>query len=324
MKNHLLTVVFALFAFALLAFAQDAAIDPTDDSRAWQEIRRLDIPPNVALSSTSFSLGGIVITRLDQDKLGVFLAYAVATLPEPEDLRVAFIDKDGKRHAAETYGYGAGGPDGKHIRAHLFVTPESCPRAHVRKIILDQFKTVSAEELPDLQERERDLQEWEDDLQEREKKSLAEYAKDSPLAAPIVGEPYPFKLTDLNGNEISTDDWKGKVILMDFWATWCGPCVAEMPKLTKLYEEYHDRGLEVVGISFDREQAPLTKYVNDNDIRWPQVYVKGLGENRQTALQKTTGVMAIPRYFVIDRDGNLHTDHGRGRLEEIIPKLLAK
>ena len=54
------------------------------------------------------------------------------------------------------------------------------------------------------------------------------------------------------------------------------------------------------------------------------MYGKDLGENRQTALQKATGVMGIPRYFVIDRDGKLYTDHGRGHLEEIIPKLLAK
>lgn len=324
MRSHLPTVAFALFAFALLAFAQDAAVDQTDDSRAWKEIRRLEIPPDLTFSGTSFSFGGIVICPLKQDRLGVFLAYAVETVPEPEDLRVAFVDKDGKRHAAFSHGYGASGPDDKGIRAHLFVTPKSCPRAHVRKIIFDQFKTVSAEELPDLQERERDLQKWEDDLQEREEQRLAEYVKVSPLGIPIVGEPYPFKLTRLNGNEISTDKWKGKVIVMDFWATWCGPCVAEMPKLKKLYEEYHDRGLEVVGINSDFERAPLTEYLKVNDVRWPQVYVKDLGEERQTALQKTTGVMGIPRYFVIDRDGKLHTDHGRGRLEEIIPRLLAK
>ena len=324
MRSHLLTVAFALFSFALFAFAQDVAVDQPGDSRAWKEVRRLEFPPGATFASTFFSLGGIVICPLEQDKLGVFLAYAVETVPEAEDFRVAFIDKDGKRHAAASQGYGAGGPDGKGIRAHLFVTPKSCPRAHVRKIIFDQFKTVSAEELPDLQERERDLQKWEDDLQEREEQRFAEYVKDSPLGIPIVGKPYPFKLTGLNGNEVSTDKWKGKVIVMDFWATWCKPCVAEMPKLKKLYEEYHDRGLEVVGISSDFKRAPLTEYVKDNDIRWPQVYVKDLGEKRQTALQKATGVMGIPRYFVIDRDGKLHTDSGRGRLEEIIPKLLAK
>ncbi|MCH8824203.1 MAG: TlpA family protein disulfide reductase [Planctomycetes bacterium] len=319
MRYHLLTV-----ALALLAFTQDAAIDQMGDSRAWKEVRRLEIPSNLTFSGTSFSLGGIVICPLEQDKLGVFLAYAVETLPEPEDLRVAFIDKDGKRHAAFSNGYGSSGSDVKGIRAHLFVTPKSCPRAHVRKIILDQFKIVSAEELPVLQEREQDLQKWEDYLQEREEQRLAEYLKDSPLGIPIVGKPYPFKLTELNGNEVSTDKWKGKVILMDFWATWCGPCVAEMPKLKKLYEKYHDRGLEVVGISSDFKRAPLTEYVKVNDIRWPQVYLKDLGENRQTAVLKTTGVTAIPRYFVIDRDGKLHTDRGRDRLEEIIPKLLAK
>ena len=79
----------------------------------------------------------------------------------------------------------------------------------------------------------------------------------------------------------------------------------------------------MVGISSDVKRASLTEYVKKNDIRWPQVYLEDLGEKLQTALQKTTGVMAIPRYFVIDRDGNLHTDHGRERLEEIIPKLLA-
>ncbi len=324
MKNHLLTVALALFGFALLAFTQDAAVDQTGDSRAWKEVRRLEFSPTATFTGTSFSLGGLVICPLEQDKLGVFLAYAVETVPESENLRVAFIDKDGKRHAAFFKGYGCGGPDGKGIRAHLFVTPNSCPRAHVRKIIFDHFKTVSAEELPDLQNRERDLQKWEDDLQEREEQRLAEYVKDSPLGIPIVGEPYPFKLTGLNGNEISTDKWKGKVIVMDFWATWCGPCVAEMPKLKELYEKYHDRGLEVVGISSDFKRALLTEYVKDKDIRWPQVYVKDLGENRQTALQKATGVMGIPRYFVIDRDGKLYTDHGRGHLEEIIPKLLAK
>ncbi|MCH8156069.1 MAG: 2OG-Fe(II) oxygenase [Proteobacteria bacterium] len=66
MRSHLLTVAFALFAFALLAFTQDAAVDQTVDSRAWKEVRRLEISPNLTLKSTSLSLGAIVITRLDQ------------------------------------------------------------------------------------------------------------------------------------------------------------------------------------------------------------------------------------------------------------------
>ncbi len=214
MRNQLFTAAFALFAFPLFAFAQDAAVDQTDSSKAWKEVRRIELQPGTLFNSTSFSAGGIVICPLDQEKLGVFLAYAVETVPESENLRVAFIDQDSKRHAAFSHGYGAGGPDGKGIRAHLFVTAESCPRADVRRIIFDQFKTVSAEELPTWQARERDLQKWEDDLQEREERRLVEYAKVSPLGVPIVGKPYPFKLTDLNGNDVSTDKWKGRVIVI--------------------------------------------------------------------------------------------------------------
>ena len=142
-----------------------------------------------------------------------------------------------------------------------------------------------------------------------------------------VGKPFPIAFTDaIKGTKIDSASLKGKVVIVDFWATWCGPCVAEMPKMKSLYAEYKDKGVEFVGISLDSPKEEggldkLTAFVAKNGIEWPQYYQ---GNGWESEFSKSWGINSIPAVFAVDADGNLATIEARGKLETLIPELLEK
>jgi thiol-disulfide isomerase/thioredoxin len=143
-----------------------------------------------------------------------------------------------------------------------------------------------------------------------------------------VGKPFELEFTDaIKGTTLSMNGaLKGKVVVIDFWATWCGPCVAEMPKMKELYAKYRDQGVEFVGVSLDqpKEQGgldKLKKYVADNKIEWPQYY---MGKGWESEFSVSWGINSIPRVFIVDTEGKLHSVEARGKLEEMIPELLKK
>ena len=126
----------------------------------------------------------------------------------------------------------------------------------------------------------------------------------------------------MDGTAFSTDSLKGKVILVDLWATWCGPCVRELPHVAKIYQKYHDQGLEVVGVSCDRKAEDLKKFLESHkEFTWTQLYDPKLPE-WETA--KQFGVLSIPRMFLIDKKGIVRTIDASEKMEEMIPKLLAE
>jgi thiol-disulfide isomerase/thioredoxin len=140
-----------------------------------------------------------------------------------------------------------------------------------------------------------------------------------------IGKPFELSFTDaISGKTISMKDLKGKVVVVDFWATWCGPCVADMPHMKELYSEYKSRGVEFIGVSLDRneESGGLTKlkdFVAKNEIAWPQYYQ---GNWWDSEFSTSWGINSIPALFVVDKNGNLHTNQGRGKLEKMLPELL--
>jgi thiol-disulfide isomerase/thioredoxin len=138
-------------------------------------------------------------------------------------------------------------------------------------------------------------------------------------------EKKPLVLTGVlrDGTMFTSADMKGKVILVDFWASWCGPCKAELPRVKKMYADYHEKGLEVIGVSCDYKLEDLNKFLVKNpDMPWPQMF----DENKPGwhALTKQFGITGIPTMFLIDKNGICRSVTARATFEEEIPKLLAE
>lgn len=136
-----------------------------------------------------------------------------------------------------------------------------------------------------------------------------------------VGKPLELAFTALDGREVSMEKLRGKVVLIDFWATWCGPCRAELPNVRAAYAKLHPRGLEIVGISLDNEKAKesLTKFVAKEEMSWPQ-HFDGKGWENEWA--QRFGIDSIPAMWLVDKKGVLRDQSARGNLEEKVEKLL--
>lgn len=136
----------------------------------------------------------------------------------------------------------------------------------------------------------------------------------------VGGEPIDFEVIGINGEKISPADYKGKVLLLDFWATWCGPCKAEIPNVKNVYKKYKSKGFEIVGISLDRSRPALDQYLKQYKMDWPQFY-DGKYWNNEIAVQY--GVKSIPATFLIDREGKIRYKSLRGKqLEIAVQKLI--
>jgi len=159
-------------------------------------------------------------------------------------------------------------------------------------------------------------------LSSKSEQSRPDQANFQPDQATLVGQSAPaFALKDLDGKEVNLSDFKGNVVILDFWATWCGPCVMEIPHFIELQKQYKDRGVTIVGISVDMEGIEVVKsFVQKHQVNYPILMA-------DAKVQQSYGeIQAIPTTFVIDTSGTIQKQYvgyrDKSVFEADIKKLL--
>ena len=131
----------------------------------------------------------------------------------------------------------------------------------------------------------------------------------------------PFTVTAIDGTRFSLEEFQGKVVLLDFWATWCAPCREALPHIREIVNRFQGQPLVVLSVSLDEDEGKWEEFVSSNGMTWPQYWDGGF----QGTIARLFRVKQIPHTFTIDADGVLQDERiGDAAIEGKIKKLLAR
>lgn len=138
------------------------------------------------------------------------------------------------------------------------------------------------------------------------------------LARITTNTPLELKATAVDGSQIDLEKLRGKVVLLDFWATWCGPCVQDAPEVVATYNKLHDKGFEIVGISLDQNKESIVRFTKKLGMTWPQFF------DVDKKVSSRFEIEAIPTMWLLDKEGHVASVDARKDLFGKVEKLLAK
>jgi peroxiredoxin len=199
--------------------------------------------------------------------------------------------------------------------------------AHVAKYVQLGTATLRAEEylgFLELNVPGASLTEWAHLKASTPSETLRVHAVAQLERAEFLSKPLDLAFTAVDGRTVDMKALRGKVVLVDFWAMWCGPCIAELPNIKAVYSKYHTQGFDIIGISLDRaaDRQKLIDFVEKEKMPWPQHFDGGHVKN---AYAVQYGIRSIPSMFLVDQTGRIVTSNARGpALEAHVARLLAK